>query len=41
MKPVTHKHLIEHELEGFGIRCNKQPVFYSLLYSILYSLLYS
>ena len=25
MKPVTHKHLIEHELEGFGIRCNKMP----------------
>lgn len=25
MKPVTHKHLIEHELEGFGIRCNKTP----------------
>eukprot|EP00164_Ancoracysta_twista_P014659 GFYU01023975.1.p1 GENE.GFYU01023975.1~~GFYU01023975.1.p1 ORF type:complete len:367 (-),score=125.47 GFYU01023975.1:484-1584(-) len=25
MKPVTHKKLIEHELEGFGIRLNKQP----------------
>lgn len=25
MKPVTHKHLIEHELEGFGIRINKEP----------------
>jgi small GTP-binding protein len=25
MKPVTHKHLIEHELEGFGIRINKLP----------------
>ena len=25
MKPVTHKRLIEKELEGFGIRLNKQP----------------
>ena len=25
MKPVTHKRLIERELEGFGIRLNKQP----------------
>mmetsp|Transcript_3436 Transcript_3436/g.12393 ORF Transcript_3436/g.12393 Transcript_3436/m.12393 type:complete len:368 (-) Transcript_3436:153-1256(-) len=25
MKPVTHKNLIEHELEGFGIRLNKKP----------------
>ncbi|KAI9230746.1 MAG: P-loop containing nucleoside triphosphate hydrolase protein [Piptocephalis tieghemiana] len=25
LKPLTHKHLIEHELEGFGIRLNKQP----------------
>lgn len=25
MKPLTHKKLIEHELEGFGIRINKQP----------------
>lgn len=25
IKPVTHKRLIEHELEGFGIRLNKQP----------------
>jgi developmentally-regulated GTP-binding protein 1 len=25
MKPMTHKRLIEHELEGFGIRLNKQP----------------
>jgi len=24
MKPMTHKKLIEHELEGFGIRLNKQ-----------------
>lgn len=24
-KPMTHKKLIEHELEGFGIRLNKQP----------------
>jgi ribosome-interacting GTPase 1 len=23
-KPVTHKKLIEHELEGFGIRLNKK-----------------
>ena len=25
LKPLTHKRLIEHELEGFGIRLNKQP----------------
>ena len=25
MKPITHKRLIEHELEGFGIRLNKTP----------------
>jgi ribosome-interacting GTPase 1 len=24
-KPLTHKHIIEAELEGFGIRINKQP----------------
>ena len=25
LKPLTHKRLIEHELEGFGIRLNKRP----------------
>ncbi|KAL7748477.1 GTP-binding protein rbg1 [Sorochytrium milnesiophthora] len=25
LKPLTHKHVIEHELEGFGIRLNKKP----------------
>lgn len=25
LKPLTHKRLIEHELEGFGIRLNKTP----------------
>ena len=25
LKPISHKRLIEHELEGFGIRLNKQP----------------
>uniref|UniRef100_A0A3B4UY38 Developmentally regulated GTP binding protein 1 n=1 Tax=Seriola dumerili TaxID=41447 RepID=A0A3B4UY38_SERDU len=25
LKPLVHKKLIEHELEGFGIRLNKQP----------------
>lgn len=25
MKPITHKRLIEHELEGFGLRLNKTP----------------
>lgn len=25
LKPITHKKLIEKELEGFGIRLNKQP----------------
>eukprot|EP01071_Lankesteria_metandrocarpae_P011203 Lankesteria_metandrocarpae@DN5423_c0_g1_i1.p1 len=25
MKPITHKRLIEKELEGFGLRLNKQP----------------
>jgi small GTP-binding protein len=25
MKPLTHKKLIEHELEGFGIRLNMRP----------------
>lgn len=25
MKPLQHKKLIEHELEGFGIRLNKIP----------------
>ncbi|KAK3083773.1 hypothetical protein FSP39_002921 [Pinctada imbricata] len=25
LKPLQHKKLIEHELEGFGIRLNKQP----------------
>ena len=24
-KPLTHKQLIEHELEGFGMRLNKKP----------------
>eukprot|EP00019_Armaparvus_languidus_P008832 CAMPEP_0168593496 /NCGR_PEP_ID=MMETSP0420-20121227/8350_1 /TAXON_ID=498008 /ORGANISM="Pessonella sp." /LENGTH=360 /DNA_ID=CAMNT_0008629661 /DNA_START=47 /DNA_END=1126 /DNA_ORIENTATION=- len=24
LKPLTHKHLIEHELDGFGIRLNKR-----------------
>ena len=24
-KPLTHKRIIEKELEGFGIRLNKQP----------------
>lgn len=25
LKPLGHKKLIEHELEGFGIRLNKEP----------------
>lgn len=25
LKPLQHKHLLEHELEGFGIRLNKEP----------------
>lgn len=25
LKPMTHKRLIEKELEGFGIRLNKTP----------------
>jgi hypothetical protein len=25
LKPISHKRLIEHELEGFGIRLNKRP----------------
>lgn len=25
LKPLGHKHLIEHELEGFGIRLNAEP----------------
>ena len=25
MKPMTHKRIIEKELEGFGIRLNKRP----------------
>ncbi|EEH53013.1 uncharacterized protein MICPUCDRAFT_21894 [Micromonas pusilla CCMP1545] len=25
LKPLTHKRLIEHELEGFGIRLNREP----------------
>jgi small GTP-binding protein len=25
LKPLTHKRIIERELEGFGIRLNKQP----------------
>lgn len=25
MKPLHHKKLLEYELEGFGIRLNKQP----------------
>ena len=25
LKPISHKKLIEHELEGFGIRLNKGP----------------
>lgn len=25
MKPLGHKQIIEHELEGFGIRLNKKP----------------
>ena len=24
-RPMMHKKIIEHELEGFGIRLNKQP----------------
>jgi ribosome-interacting GTPase 1 len=25
LKPLGHKSLLEHELEGFGLRLNKQP----------------
>jgi ribosome-interacting GTPase 1 len=25
LKPLTHKKIIERELEGFGIRLNKKP----------------
>jgi ribosome-interacting GTPase 1 len=25
MKPLTHRRIIEYELEGFGIRLNKKP----------------
>lgn len=25
LKPLHHKKLLEHELEGFGLRLNKQP----------------
>lgn len=25
LKPLHHKRLLEHELEGFGLRLNKQP----------------
>lgn len=25
LKPLQHKRMIEHELEGFGIRLNKEP----------------
>lgn len=25
LKPISHKKIIEHELEGFGIRLNKRP----------------
>jgi ribosome-interacting GTPase 1 len=25
LKPLTHKKIIERELEGFGIRLNKTP----------------
>ena len=25
LKPLQHKRLLEHELEGFGIRLNKEP----------------
>ena len=25
MKPLAHKRILEHELEGFGLRLNKQP----------------
>jgi small GTP-binding protein len=25
LKPLQHKRLIEHELEGFGLRLNKSP----------------
>lgn len=25
LKPLHHKRLLEHELEGFGIRLNKSP----------------
>lgn len=25
LKPLQHKKLLEHELEGFGLRLNKQP----------------
>lgn len=25
LRPLTHKKIIENELEGFGIRLNKQP----------------
>jgi hypothetical protein len=25
LKPLTHKRIIERELEGFGIRLNKKP----------------
>jgi ribosome-interacting GTPase 1 len=25
LKPLQHKKILEHELEGFGIRLNKEP----------------
>jgi len=25
LKPLQHKQLLEHELEGFGLRLNKTP----------------
>ena len=25
LKPLQHKKLLEHELEGFGIRLNREP----------------
>ena len=25
LRPLTHKKILENELEGFGIRLNKQP----------------
>ena len=41
LKPLGHKKLIEHEMEGFGIRLNKVQRMNNSSYTIYYLIIFS